>query len=39
MVLLKSILYDGRYPQPKIFNSDRFVEYGKLDPDVLDPKS
>ena len=36
--LTRAIFYDEKvYSEPEIFNPDRFMKDGKLDPDVFDP--
>ena len=36
---LRGILHDEKlYPQPEMFQPERFLKNGKLNPDVLDPE-
>lgn len=36
--MFRSILHNpDDYPDPSIFNPDRFIKDGKINPDVLDP--
>lgn len=38
MDIVRSILHDEQvYPDPLVFNPDRFMKDGKIDPEVLDP--
>lgn len=35
----RAMMYDEKaYPNPTIFNPERFLKDGKLDPEVLDPR-
>ena len=38
LILTRAILYDEKfYSQPELFNPDRFMKDGKINPDVFDP--